>query len=356
MTNKASQVGSRGAGTQPAPLNPLWLRFGPFSGCRGATPRHAENGPNKHKQKELNQANYLVAKDIFSILNVTASKTNHNFLRINSSLNAINDMLQNLSIDIIILNMRSELDNLFQCFQAQVTIWYQDIDSLQNAILFSRKNVLHPTVINTKGLKTTLASIKLDDTRKWISDILSDEIKLLINNCELETYSLPKQILFIIRVPVVESTIYSIYLCFPFPILLSNNTYFYINPFSQYFVIDTPKSQYAYLSNLDQCHTVMPNHYMCTLTNLYHAASQFCSSFWMANPAIVNSKSPPSYRQFGIKPLQTNGYVLFVRRLYSLSRILLQTTFSSLPYQRVESSLYPVVQPDTLHTESYMLA
>ncbi len=108
---------------------------------------------NQHKQQELNKVNYLVVKDIFSILNVTATKTNYNFLYINNFLNALNDMLQNLNFDVILLTISTELGNLFQCFQGLVTILYQDIDSLQNAILFSRKNVLRPYIINEKNLK-----------------------------------------------------------------------------------------------------------------------------------------------------------------------------------------------------------
>ncbi|VDO31174.1 unnamed protein product [Brugia timori] len=231
---------------------------------------------NQHQQKELDEANIRVAKDIFNILNITASKTNNNFLHINQSLSTLNDNLQNLNTDVILLTYRTEITNLFHRFQSMITILYEDIDALQNAILFSRKNVIHPHIINEKSLKSTLASIKLDDNRKWISDISSNEIKLLINNCELETYSLPKQILFIIKVPVVESTIYSIYLCFPLPILLSNDTYFYIHPFSQYFIIDAAKSQYCYLNDLYHCTTILSNHYMCVLDNLYRAAAQSC--------------------------------------------------------------------------------
>lgn len=157
-------------------------------------------------------------------------------------------------------------------FYSLVDLVCSDIDLLQTSVLFAKKN----GIINTNTLRSTLSSIKLDDNRKWISEISTDKIRSIFHHSKIETYHLTKQQLFIIKVPVVESTVYSLYNCFPLPTLLSNNTYYHIQPFAPYFLIETPKLQYGYLHNLDCCSVLTDNHFLCSINNLHRTGEDSC--------------------------------------------------------------------------------
>lgn len=79
-----------------------------------------------------------------------------------------------------------------------------------------------------------------------------------------------------VKVPIVESTIYSLDNSLPFPTLLTENIYYYIHPFTPYFFTDLTKTRYGYLNNLDKCSRLAENHLQCTIDNLHRASDQSC--------------------------------------------------------------------------------
>ena len=237
---------------------------------------------NQHHQDELKKYNFKAVTDVYNFFNQTQNKTNEVINKVYKALHILKAHITFLEVQQSPLEATKAIHDLVILCQSLVTILYNEIDTLQNSILFAQEDILHPSVINIALSRSILSSIKLDSNRKWISDILSDAIHVILSHCTLETHHLPYQLLFVIKVPVIESTVYSLFLCFPFPTPLANDTYFYIQPFARYFLIDLAKSQYSYnLDNLDHCWVI--------INNLHHAAAQ-SSEFQLLHGRSDNCK------------------------------------------------------------------
>lgn len=93
--------------------------------------------------------------------------------------------------------------------------------TFQNAILLAKRQLLYPTVLNTKLIKEALLSFKIPPSR--ILPILvypdsSDDIIAQYNNfCIIETKIHHSNLLFSITVPLIENNNYTRYELIPLP-------------------------------------------------------------------------------------------------------------------------------------------
>lgn len=101
-----------------------------------------------------------------------------------------------------------------------------EIGLLQNSVLFAKSHVLHPEILNYKKFERTINSIKLSYGKMWISA----DTSVLLSHVKIETFTRIGIFIFLIKLPVVETTLHSLYNVFPLPTLVSNNTYFFLEP------------------------------------------------------------------------------------------------------------------------------
>ncbi|KAK7574051.1 hypothetical protein V9T40_011242 [Parthenolecanium corni] len=221
---------------------------------------------NQETQEKLNKRNFKIVHNLLDIVEKSQVKVNANF---HSLMQISQKAFQGVLIHETIT------DTLHQFTSLSDTV-YSEIDLLQNAILFAKHNVLHPSIVNIKKFWNTLKSIPLKSNRKWISDIFSDQITIILSHCHIETIHRSRHVLFIIRLPVIESTYYSLFKCFPLPTLLQNKTYFYIKPHQPYFLTDLSHTIYGYLPNLDKCTFLVNQKILCEVDIFYKKTAVSC--------------------------------------------------------------------------------
>lgn len=111
-----------------------------------------------------------------------------------------------------------------------------------------------------------LKTIKLPANRKWINDIDTPNIQEILLHSTIETIHLPRQLVFIIHIAVVESNDYLIYHLFPLPHFLKNHSYSFIIPYLDYLLEDETTSYYTYIKTLKNCEKISNTRFLHNLS------------------------------------------------------------------------------------------
>lgn len=155
-----------------------------------------------------------------------------------------------------------------QMLISQVTTSFQEIydllEKLQVAITFSKLNTFHNSILDPNELLDEIQSITDDLVSGKLPFFPSKENILLFEKIlQIKSYSKGNQVVFIIELPIVESTNYILYHLYPLPTPSSNN-----------FKIIFPQTKYLILNELKHasfdhpCEEISPEEYLCRNANL----------------------------------------------------------------------------------------
>ncbi|KAK7605349.1 hypothetical protein V9T40_007207 [Parthenolecanium corni] len=213
---------------------------------------------------------------LFDIVEKTRLQVDANLHAVNESLLMIQEEVKDIQNNLASTRRHLGITNLLVQFNTFSGIICTEIDLLQNAVLFAKRDVLHPSVVNSNHLKEVLSSITLPPNRKWISDIHNEEINVILSHCKIMTVHRSHHLLFAITFPIVELTYYTLYHCFPLPTLLVNNTYYSVEPHSPYFLPDFSQTINGYLPSFNECAELFEDHYICSIETLQKAIVPSC--------------------------------------------------------------------------------
>lgn len=149
-----------------------------------------ELNSNQEKQAKFNNYNLRLASNLLDIMERNEDLTNANWVQMHQSAQKLEIVLTNLTQSILHDRALQEFRTLELYFDSVYSRLRSEICLLKDDVIFAQGNLLHLDIINEKTLRATLASIKLDHDRKWISNIASDDIQLIFQHCKLETYHL----------------------------------------------------------------------------------------------------------------------------------------------------------------------
>lgn len=235
-----------------------------------------EFSTNQAKQQTLNKENYKIIGNLLTVMEKYAHSTNVNNARIFRSLDNLKIWTYKVVAHANIIMFRTDINTNLNLFDEYYKVLYDEIETLTNAILFGRNNVLQPNTFRIDFLLTTLKTITLSKDRMWLGNLAENSLPTLLQHVKVESYHLTRQILFVIRIPVLESTLYSLYRLFPLPVPIIQNLFHYIEPADNYLFTDTPKSRFGYLNSLINCEVLHPLKFLCSLTSVYRATNSNC--------------------------------------------------------------------------------
>lgn len=152
-----------------------------------------------------------------------------------------------------------------------VTDLNEEYDVLTSAILFSKQNIIHPSVITPKHLREELLKIKINTNFEFPISLDNYENSYkYFTICSLSVIYFNKILVYAIKIPIVSRDLYQLYNLMPLPIqILNSSVYSFIDPAFPYLLLSTSRSHYGQLKDLSTCQKLPPDEFICSQTTTH---------------------------------------------------------------------------------------
>lgn len=235
-----------------------------------------------------------VVKSTITNFNETIMTLKLNEEQLNKNIFKFNNFSKSVLEKIKKLNISEQITSNLNLLTFLITNLEQNFDDIINAILFAKKNILHPVVITPRQIVSEFEKIM-----KLIPVGLSLPIQpslenthLIFDLCELQVFYKNEKIIFVINIPLTENIEFEIYKIIPLPIPHDGILSFaYIQPDHKYIAKSQDNSKYVLLDDISKCKMFINDHYLCkeTLINSI-VESKSCEVILLT----INSKEIPS--------------------------------------------------------------
>jgi len=275
---------------------------------------------------KLVKQNILVTTSTLSSLQDTLNKISINEQKLNNAIDNLMLNQQNLSTITDNLLLKTKLNGILNILESSLLTLSFKIEDVINGIMFSKSNILYPSIITPKQLFTELVENYrfLSEYHQFPVSLSLDSIYTLMNISEIATYYNDNKIVFVLKVPLVNPQNYYLYHSIPYPVTVVTNTYTAIIPSTKYVAITKDKNHYCKLDNLISCKIVYKFNYICYDLNTYSSsATPICESEIISKAL----KSVPSNCETKIlkghldiwQPLTNNRWIYVISNPHKLS-------------------------------------
>ncbi|XP_049868649.1 uncharacterized protein LOC126368625 [Pectinophora gossypiella] len=225
--------------------------------------------------------NIHVVKSSITSFNSTISKLNQNELKLNSQIDKLNEILSSTVRSNNNLIYTSRLNIFINIIEGSLLTISNFLDSIINAILFAKVNVLHPSILSPTNLFNELSkrSSSVDNKLDFPVPLNLDNIHTLMDVSKLISYYYNNKIIFIIQIPLISPIKYVVYKTIPLPTpheKTNPNTFALITPTKSYIALTDDRSHYSLLDNMQQCSVLNNEYSICPLENIFSSVTNPC--------------------------------------------------------------------------------
>lgn len=226
----------------------------------------------------LMKENILVTASTLRCFNETLStiRSNENHLK-----NAIEEMskdILNLTYVSKELGIRSRMLELTSMIENSLLALSFKVEDVINSIMFSKSNVLYPTILTPKELYTELVDNYrfLPESKRLPIPLSLNKIHTILNISEISSYFNKEKVVFVVKIPLINPLKLKVYHNLPSLVPHDKNnpkSYSTIIPSSKYIGISRDRSMYCKLDNLGDCNIIDNDHYLCEMSILYSSSA-----------------------------------------------------------------------------------
>lgn len=218
-----------------------------------------------------------VTQSAIQNFNNTIRKLNENERTLDNNFVNMKKFIDDLSSNVTIVNVRSILNQHFSTMSMMTTDLIEEIDTIVNAILFAKQNVLHPAIITPKQIYSELMSNLnfLKQNKEFPLPLNLEDIHLLIDISSLDVFYINYKLIFLLNIPLVTPQEFELYHVFPLPVPhdVHEQTYALVQPSKRYLGITTNKHSYVQFNDVNSCKKLSNIHYICEDVNEYSSMS-----------------------------------------------------------------------------------
>lgn len=254
-----------------------------------------ESLQNNEKQlASLLKENILVTTSAITSFNSTLRKIKDNEANLKEAIDKLSLSVINISDITNGLKLLANINEIFDILETSILTLSFQLEDVINAILFSSKNILHPSIITPSQLHQEL----VDNYRYLPSDLELptsldiNSVHLILDISKLVCYYFNYKIIFVLQVPLVNTREYILFhnIALPTPYKPEEpNSFGLILPDNRYIAMTKDKSYYSVFDNLEICKSVSPGDFICDIENVYSTdAKPTCESELLAK--VINEK------------------------------------------------------------------
>ncbi|XP_047032312.1 uncharacterized protein LOC124639125 [Helicoverpa zea] len=256
---------------------------------------------NDNEIFRLMKDNIHIVKSSINSFNSTITKLNQNEVKLNSQINKLNQVLSLVTTNNDKVLLLTKLNNLVNIIEGSLLTISNFLDTIVNAILFSKANILHPSILSPSKLfhELSLRSSSINNKLDFPVPLTLDNIHTIIDVSKLISYYYNNRIFFILQIPLIYPIKYEVYKIIPLPTPHDNtnpNTFALITPSKSYIALTDDRLHYSLFNNLQQCSNVNNEHMICPLVSVYSSITNPCcetkllTEVNMSLPSECNSK------------------------------------------------------------------
>lgn len=212
----------------------------------------------------LMRDNIHIIKSTINNFNTTIYKLNQNEIKLNSQIEKMNNIFSQITNTDNLLLYISKLNNLLNIIEGSLLTISNLLDTTLNSILFSKVNILHPSVISPLSLYNELFkhSNQISKGLDFPVALNIETIHSLIDISKLSSYYYKNKVIFVLQIPLVTPDKFTVYKNIPLPTPHddSHNTFALIQPSNSYIALSDDRLHYAMLNTLDKCKIINSNH------------------------------------------------------------------------------------------------
>lgn len=232
---------------------------------------------NEHTSLNLMKDQVHVIKSTIANFNETISQLKFHETHLNENINKINRFSEMAINSINALETKEIITQHIGLLSYLSNEINEEIDNLINAVLFARKNTLHPMVITPIQLVTELSNNVqfLPKGLKFPVPCNLENAHILFNIINLQVYLKNSNLVFILNLPLTEESYFTLYRLLPLPVPHdeSSISYAYVQPSSNYLAISSNHMSYSVIHDINECKSLTNEHFLCK-NNILYSTSQ----------------------------------------------------------------------------------
>ncbi|XP_047037246.1 uncharacterized protein LOC124642689, partial [Helicoverpa zea] len=253
------------------------------------------------KLATLMKDSILVTKSTLTSLKEIIDQISSNEASLNHAIDTLNQDIINITLATDKLLMRSKISGLSDILESTMLTLSFKLEDIISAIMFSKSNILYPSIITPKQLFADLVDNYrfLPSSKQLPVPLILDNIHIIENISDVSSYYTNNKIIFVLQIPLVNVKEFDLYNTIPYPIELNdvNSTlYSTIIPSTKYIGITKDKSSYCKIDSLSSCKVINTQYYICETPSVYSTSavpiceSEIISKALTSVPHICNTK------------------------------------------------------------------
>lgn len=233
---------------------------------------------DQRKLALLMKENILITTSSLKSFNETISIIEQNEKHLKMAIDAISLDILNLTYVSQELGIRSRMLEIISMLENSLLALSFKVEDIINSIMFSKSNVLYPTILTPKELYTELVDNYrfLPESKQLPVPLNLDNMHTILNISEISSYFNKEKVVFIIKIPLINPIQLNVYHNLPSLVPHDKNnpkSYSTIIPSCKYIGISRDRSMYCKLDNLNHCKIINNDHYLCDTSILYSSSA-----------------------------------------------------------------------------------
>lgn len=226
----------------------------------------------------LMKENILVTTSLLRSFNETLHIIKLNEKHLKDAIDELSQDVLNLTYVSKELGIRSRMLELTSMIENSLLALSFKVEDIINSIMFSKSNVLYPTILTPKELYTELVDNYrfLPESKQLPVSLSLDNMHTILNISEISSYFNKEKVVFTVKIPLINPMHLNVYHNLPSLVPHDKNnprSYSTIIPSSKYIGISRDRSMYCKLDDLDYCKIINNDHYLCEATILYSSSA-----------------------------------------------------------------------------------
>lgn len=229
---------------------------------------------NQENQKEILIKQISLTDQILDKFNksITALRTNQKLLK--SRLEKMEDEIKKNSLQQIEMYSIINMHTIFLQITAIANLLLHITNTLEDAVTFAKLETFHPSIMDPEDLEMSLKFINNEVRDLQLPfEPTKDNLLLFEEIITVKAYQINTRLVFIIEVPLTDTTKYDYYHLYPLPMKIANQ-YQVILPQNKFLLF----SETNYITSDEQCKRSRKNDFICNIPEQMNFENSLCES------------------------------------------------------------------------------
>lgn len=278
---------------------------------------------NKLNQGQLQIENLMknqitVTSSVMKTFNETVQKLqideqtfNEDITKIDLAIHQINDKLAVVEARLMFLEVCEKLMESYLFLE-------DNLNNILNSITFARLKIIHTSIISPDHLIAAMREISQNLVKNNLPlPVKYSKIAQYLEIIELEAFQTPSDLVFILRIPLVEQQTYTVFHLYPIPIYDERTSFHHILSFTHKYIARNDDSlMYIPIKDISACKRLSVRQKLCSELYAYPIDSNaVCEAQLLKNVRSVpeNCRSSVIFSEgYNVQRLGTNAWLVII--------------------------------------------